>query len=137
MEARFVSLLCQEEGGSAFNVSNSHGDSFDHALRRHGGNDLCESVAGSSKQGAEFRFGSFSSSGHHQHVEIEKLTERVCIGVGHNPFHQQESSIPSHRSAAIFQDPDAVVIIPIINDTTENIGIGSLRNRIEKISGYR
>ena len=88
MEAGFFSLL-SGRAGAAFVVSNSHGDSFDHALRRHGGNHLCESVAGSSKQGAEFRFGSFSSSGHHQHVEIEKLTETLCIGIGHNHFHQQ------------------------------------------------
>src|ERR1700719_3210321 len=45
--------------------SNSPRNSFDHALRRQGRNDPCELVACGVEQGAEFRFGSFSPSGHH------------------------------------------------------------------------
>jgi len=45
--------------------SNSRWNSFDHALRRQGRNDPCELVACGVEQAAEFRFGSFSPSGHH------------------------------------------------------------------------
>jgi len=54
-----------EEGESLFVLSESHWNGFDHTLRRHGRNDPRELVVRSVEQGAEFRFGSLSPSGHH------------------------------------------------------------------------
>src|SRR5437868_1227855 len=92
-------------------------DSFNHTLRRHRRNDSRDLVAAGVEQGAELSLSAFSSSGHHQHIQIDNLTETVRIGVRHNRFYQQDSSIRSHGSAAVPQNPDAVVVIPVVEDT--------------------
>jgi hypothetical protein len=57
---------------------------FNDALRSHGWNNSCELVIGSIEQSTILSFGAFPSSGHRQHIQIEKLTERPRIRVWHN-----------------------------------------------------
>jgi hypothetical protein len=40
--------------------------------------------------------GAFPSSVHHQHIQIEKLTETFRIVFRHNHIHQQHTASPGH-----------------------------------------
>ena len=48
---------------------------FNDALRSHGWNDSRELVIGSFEQATKLSSGAFSSSGHRQHIQIEKLAK--------------------------------------------------------------
>jgi hypothetical protein len=126
--------MCLEKSLIWF-VSNSVWEGLNHTLRCHRRDDLCKLIARCVKQRAEFSFGAFSSSGHHQHIQIEKLAETIDTVVRHNHIHQQQPAIPGHRSTAILEDSNGTIVIPIVDHATQQVSGCSLWNRSEEISG--
>jgi hypothetical protein len=81
-----VSVSCVSKNSLIWVVSKSVWDALNHTLRCHRWTDLCKLIARCVKQCAEFSFGAFSSSGHHQHIQIEKLAETIDTVIRHNQY---------------------------------------------------
>src|SRR5260370_15377038 len=52
----------------------------------------------------------------------------------HHAFDQQELAVGRYSLAAILENGDAALIIPIVNDVLENIFIGARRHGAEEVS---
>ena len=69
--------------------SRSTWNGFQDALWRERWNGPAEAESCPVEQGGKFSSGTFASSRHYHHVQIEKLAETVGVIVGHNRFHKQ------------------------------------------------
>ena len=71
---------------------------------------------------------------HHQHMQIIQLAQGRFIGVRDHLLDEQESAIWCHRTVAAFEDRNAMLIVPIMQDEGEQVDIPTTWHRLKKVS---
>src|SRR5258708_14040308 len=79
-------------------------------------------------------FSSFTARDKSQHENIQKLRGRVFC-VAHRRKHRVDADHPAvapHALAAILEEPNALLILPVVNDVLHDVDVGR-RYRLEHI----
>src|SRR6185436_1884350 len=93
---------------------------------------------GGCEQISIFLLGALLSPGHRQHVHVGHgdplVNRRRLYTFRHDALDQQDLAGPLHGFAAVAQDRDTLLVIPIMDDVFQNVGVGRLRHRVKKIT---
>src|SRR6266851_2316898 len=87
---------------------------------------------------AVFLFGALESARAAKHIPVAHSVRPALVFDGwrfrHYPFDQQQAPTFRKRLATILEDHRTAFIVPIMNHTLEDNGVGDGRNRIEDIA---
>ena len=86
-------------------------------------------------RGEEGRVGlgfAFPPAGRHQHVEVGELTLRSLVGRTKLPLDDQQRRTLHHCPPAGAEDADAVLVLPVVEDRLEHVGVAPVRQRVEE-----
>src|SRR6266498_4282971 len=106
---------------------------FNDALWGHSSNDSRNPVISAIEQSIKLSLRPLPPSRHHHHVQIKKLTKRCGICLRDNHVNYQHSSILHHRFTTICKDLKGVMVIPIVDNTAQQVDVRSFWNRLKEI----
>src|SRR5438876_3640520 len=91
------------------------------------------------EQSPELGFSALATSDVHQHVHIAPGDDlgswRRINTVGHGDFHQQELGLRRHHPVTVPEDGGAASVVPVMDDTLEDVGVAALGLSLEEIPG--
>ena len=94
--------------------------------------------SGGIKQAAKLFFRSLKASRAAEHIQVAHRLLPVFVADArkfrHYSFDQQQFPVLGQRSAAIFKNFQAALIVPIVNDTFHDDGICAGGDRLEEIT---
>src|SRR2546428_13281794 len=100
---------------------------LDHAHRRPRGHDAREREAGTGEERAVLDGRPLVAPGEHQHLQVgeqDTLGVRAPVDAFRNdPLDEQESPVPRHRAMAVPQDREATLVVPVVDDPLEEVGV--------------
>jgi hypothetical protein len=97
--------------------------------------DASELPAGGCKQGAELFFCTFASAGEDQHLEIQEFAGGEVVAGVNYVVNDEEFAAGIDTFPAGFEDLDATVVGPVVNDVFHDVSIGARGNRAKHIAG--
>jgi hypothetical protein len=76
----------------------------------------------------------FTSSKHDQHIEVAELVHAALVRSPDDTLDQQKLCIGTHRAPADLQNRDRFVIIPVMHDRFQEVGVSPRWSRLEEAS---
>src|SRR2546426_4427190 len=106
---------------------------FDDAERRRRGNDARQVEARSIEQSAEFGSRALAPAlGHDQHFEVHQLAERRRVTRLDHRIHDKQLAVRCNGTAAVAQDGDAPLAVPVVDDVLHQVGVATLGQGSER-----
>src|SRR5262245_32396413 len=87
---------------------------------------------GTGEQIAELLAGALLSAGDDQHVDVEQLAEVGRVAGTEDVLHDQHSPRRSHRVAAVAQDAERGLVLPVVQDVLHPVPAGVCRHAVEE-----
>src|SRR5215831_8003554 len=79
-------------------------------------------------------------AGRCQHIQV---TACIClVGGGHaqalryDPLHEEQFRPYWHGAAAVVQDDGTLLVVPVVEDPFQHVGISSARHSLEEVTSY-
>ena len=116
-------------------------DAFDHADPCHGRYDSRELEASGPVEGAEFDLGTLASACAHKHVDIVRRRSPTLRGLVDArrvyTLDNQELGLRAHRPVTVPENRDCSVVVPVVDDMFENVGVAAGRHFLKEIPADR
>ena len=85
------------------------------------------------RQRAAYSSVALASSDVDQHLEIGVQNQQRRVGIGREvSLHEDETRTRRHRPTAIRQDGDRLVVLPVVNDVAQDVGVAAGWHRVEE-----
>src|SRR5256885_1401684 len=108
--------------------------SLDDALVRRCCDDPAHRKLRHVEERGKFRRGALLTSGDREHQQIHHLAVMRNIAGGQYSLYDQQPAFWRDRLPAVAQDRDALLVIPVVQNMRENIGLVPGRNGCKKIA---
>ncbi len=110
-------------------------NAFDYGIRGCGVDDAAKLPAGSSEKVAELFFAAFAATGENQHLEVEEFAgSEIVAGLNYSVDYEKFAAW-MHAFAAGFEELDAQIVGPVVNDVFHDVRIGTRWDRGKHIAG--
>jgi hypothetical protein len=89
------------------------------------------------QQCAKLGFGPLlSARSRNEHLQVCESREVGLVGRFQDELNQQHRAVRPHRAAAVSQDRDRVMVVPIVNDVFRDIRVRAFGNGLKEIDGH-
>ena len=112
------------------------GDHFDDLDRRMRGRQHARELqAGLVEQRLVFRHGALAAAGQQHDVQVEPAAGARRVVGRHRLLQHQHARVRLHGAADVFQHLDAIIVVVVVQQMPEQIGVGALRHGFEHVAG--
>src|SRR4029453_1735313 len=88
------------------------------------------------EQFGEFLFRAFLAADGNHHLNVQQLSPFAMVAGRDHRIGDKNSSLLVHGPPAIREDPDAILIVPVVQDVLQDVSIAAVRNRLEEIARF-
>ena len=76
--------------------------------------------------------GPLFTAGDRQHHHVNDLAEVRRVALRQHELDDQQLGAPLHRFAAVAENRQALILVPIVNDVRQDVGVPARRNAVEE-----
>src|SRR3974390_3237704 len=112
------------------------GHCLQHAPRERCRQDPGKRESCGGEQPAKLLDRPLAPSEQHEHVEVIELARMILIAGRHDLFNHQKLCALTHGSAAGLEDADRLLVIPVVDDSLEDVSVRASRHSLEETSTH-